>query len=329
VISMDDDGPTLPLPMTDIHLTSGYQLPPLPWLRAFEAAARHSSFTLAAAELNLTQAAVSHQVRSLEKHLGVVLFERLPRNLRLTEIGAAYLPPLRRSFDDLASATAGLFGPVGKRTLTVRAPTSFAALWLAPRIERFMQRWPDVSIRISSVVWAHSPSDTPADIDIRFGDGTWTGFTTEVLLRSAAVAVCHPGHVQSDDPKERLEHLLKSYPAIHVTGYEDLWQRLVKPYGIHIPSFAGLNVDTSISALELVASGLGPTIVLEAFADVYVKAGRLTRIVDQPLVIEPAHYLLVPEGQKRHSPETILFRKWLLEEASAEPGGEIAQSVSE
>ena len=81
--------------MSDSIPSSGYHLPPLPWLRAFEAAARHSSFTAAAEELNLTQAAVSHQVRSLEKHLGVTLFERLPRSLRLTEMGAAYLPPLR------------------------------------------------------------------------------------------------------------------------------------------------------------------------------------------------------------------------------------------
>ena len=316
MISMDNDARKSPLPMTEVQLPTGYQLPPLPWLRAFEAAARHSSFTLAAAELNLTQAAVSHQVRSLEKHLGVVLFERLPRNLRLTEIGAAYLPPLRRSFDDLAAATAGLFGPVGKRTLTVRAPTSFAALWLAPRIQRFTDRWPEIAIRISSVVWSHSPTDTPVDIDIRFGDGTWTGFNTEVVLRSATVAVCHPNHVNSESSQQRLEHLLKGYPLIHVTGYEDLWQRLVKPYGFNLPSFAGLNVDTSISALELVASGLGPTIVLEAFADIYVKSGRLVKVVDQSLPIESAHYLLVPEGQKRHSPETILFRKWLLEEAA-------------
>ena len=107
-----------------------YDLPPLAWLRAFEASARHSSFTAAAQELNLTQAAVSHQVRSLEKHLGVMLFERLARTLRLTEMGTAYLPPLRRAFDELTAATSGLFGPIGKHTLVVRAPVSFASQWL-------------------------------------------------------------------------------------------------------------------------------------------------------------------------------------------------------
>jgi LysR family transcriptional regulator, glycine cleavage system transcriptional activator len=300
----------------DINLAPGYQLPPLPWLRAFEAAARHSSFTLAASELNLTQAAVSHQVRSLEKHLGVTLFERLPRNLRLTEIGAAYLPPLRRSFDDLAAATAGLFGPVGKRTLTVRAPTSFAALWLAPRLHKFTRLWPEIAIRISSVVWAHSPTDTSADIDIRFGDGVWSGFTTELLARFPTSAVCHPDCLHGQSDRERLADQVARFRLIHVTGYEDLWQRLLKPHGFHLPSFAGLNVDTSISALELAASGLGPTIVLDEFAKPYIESNRLVRITDQTIEIEPAHYLLVPEGQKRHSPETLLFRKWLQEEVT-------------
>ncbi len=102
-----------------------YRLPPLNWLRAFETSARHMSFAKAATDLNLTSTAISHQVRSLERHLGHALFERLARGLRLTEMGAAYLPDVRRTFENLSAATTKLFGQSGMTSITVRAPVSF------------------------------------------------------------------------------------------------------------------------------------------------------------------------------------------------------------
>ena len=184
------------------------------------------------ADVRVTQAAVSHQVRSLERHLGVTLFERLPRSLRLTEKGAAYLPPLRNSFDELAAATAGLFGPVGKRTLTLRVPISFMVLWLAPRLPRFTRQWPDISLRISTVVWAPAASDDLADVDIRFGDGNWPGFQSTILIRQPVIPVCAPELVAGEDDLARLQSLILRGPLLHVTGYENLWQRLVKPFGL-------------------------------------------------------------------------------------------------
>jgi LysR family glycine cleavage system transcriptional activator len=302
--------------MNDHNPFAGYQLPPLAWLRAFEAAARHESFTLAASELSLTQAAVSHQVRSLERHFGVTLFERLPRSLRLTEKGAAYLPPLRNSFDELAAATAGLFGPVGKRTLTLRVPISFMALWLAPRLKRFNRQWPDISLRISTVVWAPAASEDLADIDIRFGDGNWPGFQSTILFRQPAVPVCAPDLVEGEDDIARLKTLLARAPLIHVTGYENLWQRLVKPLGLSLLPSAGMNIDTTISALEMAAAGVGPAIIQLNLAEPYLKTGRLVRPVDMAIPIEESHYIVLPEGQKRQKAEAILFRDWLFKEAA-------------
>ncbi len=292
-------------------------LPPLVWLRAFEAAARHSSFTAAAAELNLTQAAVSHQVRSLEKRLGVVLFERGPRNLRLTEIGSAYLPPLRRSFDDLAAATAGLFGPAGRKTLTVRAPISYVCLWLAPRLGRFTQRHPSISLRISSSVWAHAPSNEASDVDIRFGDGIWPGFQAERIGNHRAIPVCRPDAVCGGTAKERLHHLA-GRPLVHVTGYEDLWQRLFAEVGIAVAGYSGLNIDTSVGALELAAAGVGPAIVQSCFAESYIRSGRLVQAVDVSLPLPHAHYLVTADGVRRQQPEVMLFRNWLMSEVEAE-----------
>src|SRR5215470_9195717 len=134
-------------------------LPPLNWLKAFEASARHLSFAKAARDLNLTATAVSHRVRSLEQHLRHPLFQRLARGLRLTEMGAAYLPCVRRSFEDLAAGTAKLFGQSGAISITVRAPVSFMTLWLAPRLSRFQTRYPGIEILFLSTIWADAQPD--------------------------------------------------------------------------------------------------------------------------------------------------------------------------
>ncbi len=305
--------------MSDSAPPSGYHLPPLPWLRAFEAAARHSSFTAAAEELNLTQAAVSHQVRSLEKHLGVTLFERLPRSLRLTEMGAAYLPPLRRSFGELAAATSGLFGSSSKRTLTIRAPVSFVGLWLSQRIKSFIELYPDMSVRILSVVWSHTEPDEATDIDIRFGDGIWPGYTAYLLLQSSSIAVCHPDLLPQMSTREGIEQVIRRMPLIHVTGYENLWHRFLKPLGIDPPNNEGLNTDTSITALEFAAAGVGPAALLSCFAEDALKTGRLVRCLPGTASIEQGHYLLTTEGRRRPNPDAVKFRQWLLDEAAKNP----------
>lgn len=305
--------------MSDSLAPSGYHLPPLPWLRAFEAAARHSSFTAAAEELNLTQAAVSHQVRSLEKHLGVTLFERLPRSLRLTEMGAAYLPPLRRSFGELAAATAGLFGSSSKRTLTIRAPVSFLGLWLSRRMPGFLAAHPDTSIRLVSVVWSHTDPDEATDIDIRFGDGIWPGYTAYMLLQSSAVAVCHPDLLEQMQTKAGIEQLIARMPLIHVTGYENLWHRFLKPMGINPPNNEGLNTDTSIAALEYAAAGVGPAAVLSCLAENALASGKLVRCLPGTASIEQGHYLLTTEGKRRPNPDAVKFRQWLQDEAAKNP----------
>ena len=299
---------------------AAYDLPPLVWLRAFEAAARHSSFTAAAAELNLTQAAVSHQVRSLERHLGVTLFERGPRNLRLTERGSAYLPPLRRSFDDLAAATAGLFGPMGRRALVIRAPVSFVTLWLAPRLPSFAAAHPGIAIRMINTVWDHVPVDESCDVDIRYGDGLWPGHQAERILGFPAMAVCRPDRLPPGSPEARLP-ALAAQPLLHVTGYEDLWQRLLRPAGIVLPPYSGFNIDTSIGALELAAAGYGPAIVQTGFAERYLADGRLVVAWDATLPLPHAHYLLTQEAAKRPQPEALLVRTWLRAEARAASGG--------
>lgn len=293
---------------------TAYTLPPLPWLRAFEAAARHHNFSAAAQELHLSPAAVSLQIRSLEDHLGVALFERLPRGVRLTDMGGAYLPAVRRAFDALSMSTAGLFGRPGRATLTVRCTAAFAVLWLAPRLQGFLQAHPGIDVRLFTAIWADGLGAGQADVDIRFGDGRWSGFEVQALHREPSVPVCSPAWLARAGTPQGLRTLACAHP-IHILGCEDLWARWLLAAGDTATAAPGVQVDTSLTALELAAGGAGFAIVLRSFAQGYLQAGRLVAPLEGELQIEEAHYLLLPEGRQRPRPEVLLFCDWLRAEA--------------
>ena len=178
-------------------------LPTLTWLRAFEAAARTSSFTAAAAELNLTSGAISYQIRALEAHLGFALFERRPRGVKLTPMGVAYLPPVRKAFEELADSTVGLFGGSERVQITVHAPVSLAALWLAPKLPAFNRIHPAIDVRLSSVIWDNPLPDDATDLEIRYGTGHWHGYRSERLMNQNIVAVCSPALLRDMEHRRR------------------------------------------------------------------------------------------------------------------------------
>lgn len=292
-----------------------YPLPPLNWLRAFEAAARHTSFTAAATELGLTPAAVSHQVRSLEKDLGFALFERLPRSLQLTDMGRAYLPSVRKAFDELSASTAGLFGPMGGQAVTVRAPITTAVLWLGPRLTSFKAAYPEIDVRLASTLWADALTPEDIDIDIRLGHGRWPGFEAELLWNESAVPLCSPAYY-TDQGKPKTLAALAGLDLIHITGYEDFWMRLFHAGQVEGPSAQrGFRVDTSLAALEMAAAGLGCTMVLGSFARRDLETGRLVRPLEIDLPLDQSHYFVMPDDGRRLRPEALLFRDWLFDEA--------------
>ena len=299
-----------------------YQLPPLPALQAFEAAARHENFAAAAKELNLSQSAVSHRVRLLERHLGHRLFERLPRGLRLTETGKAFLPSLRKAFEELGASASGLFGPAGARALTVRAPLSYAALWIAPALESFLAAYPGISVRLCSSVWADQLASDEVDVELRLGFGRWSGFEAELVLRESVVPVCSPSALEADGPVAGVEDLARR-ALIHVMGLEDVWQRLFTAHGLT----AGrqprngprdVRVDSTAAALELAANSRRFALLPRKFLGPYLAAGRLTVALDLDFPIDQGLYLLRPDGTARRSPEAIQFRDWLMGLAGAD-----------
>jgi LysR family transcriptional regulator, glycine cleavage system transcriptional activator len=291
-------------------------LPTLTWLRAFEAAARTSSFTAAAAELNLTSGAISYQIRALEAHLGFALFERLPRGVKLTPMGVAYLPPVRKAFEELADSTVGLFGGLERVQITVHAPVSLAALWLAPMLPTFNGANPSIDVRLSSVIWDNAVLDEATDLEIRYGSGHWHGYRSQRLMNQNILAVCSPTLLQVLQAGGDLATVLPRH-SIHIMGYENHWLKLRQVLDLAaIPAVAGPTVDTTIAALELAAVGAGVALAHRIFLSAYFATGRLVSALPQEFADDNSYFVITPERPQRIRREVQVFRDWLVAVAS-------------
>lgn len=188
------------------------KLPPLNALKAFEAAARHLSFTKAAEELFVTQAAVSHQVKALEEYLAAKLFVRRNRSLLLTAEGQSYFLDLKEIFDDIVQATARLKQSTEVGSLTISLPPSFAILWFVPRLSRFREAYPEIDVRIRAVDEVDSSLTDDVDVAIYYGSGQWSGLTAYKLHKEYLLPVCSPLLLNSNkplrEPRDLLNHTL-------------------------------------------------------------------------------------------------------------------------
>jgi LysR family transcriptional regulator, glycine cleavage system transcriptional activator len=298
------------------------KLPPLTWLRAFEASARSLSFTQAAVELNLTQAAISKQVKLLELYLREQLFIRNPRSLELTKTGAAYLPKVRDSFDRLAAGTYEVFGRRRSELLTVRCAVGFSVNWLGPRLPRFMERHPGLVIRIVSSVWGEEFDREQFDFDIRYGVGKWPGLNAQRLTWETITPVCSPLLLQGENAIRRPEDLA-NHSLLHVLGYEEgwgLWLNAARVGG-EIDKGRGLHFDTSLIAFEVAAKGAGVALGRSSMTGEDLMSGRLVKPFDLAIPIDEAFHLISPPEETAH-PDALLFRDWLLEEAGLEKAAE-------
>lgn len=292
-------------------MTTG--LPPLNWLRAFEAAARHLSFTEAAAELNLTQAAISKQVRSLELDLRQQLFIRRPRSLELTKTGEAYLPKVRDAFERLAVGTAEVFGKRRNEVLTIRCSVSFSINWLAPRLPHFMARHPGKQIRVLSSVWNDAFDKDLFDLDIQYGTGAWPGYVSNRLTTERIMPLCAPGLVAS----LRSPDDLRDQTMIHVIGYQEGWGLWLRAAGaVTVDAGQGLLVDTSLAAYEVAAGGGGVALGRSSLAQKDLASGRLAAPFELSVAIDEAFHLLRPSAGTMH-PDAPDFISWILDEAES------------
>jgi LysR family glycine cleavage system transcriptional activator len=289
-------------------------LPNLAWLRSFEAAARSCSFAAAATELRLSSGAISYQIRALEAHLGFSLFERLPRGVKLTAMGVAYLPPVRKAFEELADSTIGLFGRSERVQIAVNAPVSLAALWLAPKLPEFSRAHPAIDVRLSSVIWDDAVPDQATDLEIRYGMGHWHGYRSEHLMNQSIVAVCSP-LLQSARSNGELASLLPQH-LIHIIGHENHWLKVRHGLGLAVVGASpGPSVDTTLAALELAASGAGCALAHRIFLAAYLATGRLVVAIDREFADDNSYFIVMPERPQRPRREVLAFRDWLMAEA--------------
>ena len=293
------------------------RLPPLNWLRSFEASARHLNFTQAAVELHMTQAAVSQQIKGLETKLGCALFIRLPRGLELTDAGRAYIPGVRESIEKLALVTDEVFGKERSHTLTVRVNLVFFNTWLAPRLANFRAQYPYIDLRFTSNIWV-AGQDKEADIEIRYGKGVWEGFASDRLTWDDLIPVCSPvllnGQLPPADPED-----LDNYTLLHVIGYEEGWGYWLNQLGYHnIDASQGIHFDSLMTAMEMAAQGHGVALSRTSLVGPMLDNGRLITPFSETTGTSESFFLATPSN-KPVRPHVELFRQWLINQAEV-PG---------
>ncbi|MBC8267200.1 MAG: LysR family transcriptional regulator [Rhodospirillaceae bacterium] len=293
-------------------MSTRHHIPPLPWLRAFEASARHLSFTHAANELGLSQTAVSKQVKNLEQHLRESLFERRPRSLILTKAGATYIPKVRDAFDRLAAGTEEVFGHRRSELLTIRVSVGFSAYCLGPRLKHFREANPNIDFRIISVVWNDETDVQDADLEIRYGSGDWPQFVAERLTSEELIPLCHPDLVSGNPPLNSLADI-RHHTLLHVNGYEDGWASWLKTAGADQAGVGqGIQFDTSILAFEMAATGCGIALGRSSLAAQALSEGRLIEPFDIRVPINEGFFILSPIDKVIH-PDAKLFRSWIMD----------------
>jgi len=283
---------------------------PLNALRAFETSARHLSFTRAASELNVTQAAVSQQVRTLEERLGATLFKRLPRGLAITDEGLALRPVLTDAFDRIEAVLRQFEGGHFHEVLTVGAVGTFAVGWLMPRLKSFHDAHPFVELRIMTNNNLVDLAGEGLDFAIRFGDGTWPGSRAAKLFDAPLAALCTPDIAQRLQSPADLanEKLLRSYRA-------DDWTLWFDAAGLAPRPVRGPIFDSSRLMVEAAMQGAGIALAPVSMFERDLAAGRLVRPFD--IEVQAGSYWLTSQKGKTATPAMRAFKQWIVKEAGS------------
>jgi LysR family glycine cleavage system transcriptional activator len=291
-------------------------LPPMNTLRAFEAAARHLSFTLAGEELHITQAAVSHQIKVLEQALGVRLFRRLNRAIRLTEEGQEFVGEVRKALSHLATAVERLAAPDAGGPLTISVLPSFASKWLVPRLGRFRDKHPEIDVRISPSIQLTDFQRDDVDLVVRYGKGEYEGLHSVRLMTEDIFPVCGPALLEGPNPLSEPEDL-RHHTLLHDDAYVDwtMWLLVAGVKGVD-PRQGPFFTDSAL-VIQAAAEGQGVALARGALAAGDIAAGRLVKPFDIAIPTKYAYYVLSPKATSHH-PKIVAFREWLLEEVAAD-----------
>lgn len=291
------------------------RLPSLNALRAFEAGARHLSFTRAAKELSVTQTAISHQVRQLEDYLGVKLFQRRPRELALTPAGNALYPVLAETFDEIARAVTRIRARPESRPLSVSLTPTLGSRWLAQRLGRFWREHPDVELRLHHSVQLTDLLHEDVDLAVRWGRGHWEGLVAERLMRAQTTPLCSPSLMKGQRPL-RSPSDLRHHTLIHQKDYQE-WTEWLSAAGVDdVNGQRGPVIDDANAIIQSAIKGDGVMIGVPQVLSDEIALAKLVAPFETRPDPEFAYYVVyAPGGLDR--PEARAFRDFLMAEAEA------------
>jgi len=308
-------------------------------LRAFEASARHQSFSGAAAELHVTPAAVGQLVRGLEESLGVLLFMRHAsgrHRLAATEAAVRALPEIRAGFERLNAGLQRLReGAAAGGALTVTVSPAFAAKWLLPRFERFQATCPDTDVRLETHLHPVDFVAQRVDIGVRYGTGAWPGLVADKLMDEEVFPVCSPALLQQGAPPLAQPSDLRRATLIHDLSMEghagfptwDTWLRAAGATGVE--TARGLHINNSAAVLQAAAEGRGVALARSVMAAGDLAAGRIVRLFPQVRPAPGLAYYVVYRPEGAASPRLRAFRDWLVREAAAAVGTKKSQPATD
>jgi LysR family glycine cleavage system transcriptional activator len=294
------------------------RLPPLNALKAFEAAARHESFTRAAEELCVTQGAVSHQVKALEAELAIKLFNRERQRLIITEAGKDYLTVVRDALDRIAIGTERLLQRQNAGVLTVSTSPDFAAKWLVHRLGHFAEAHAGIDLRVSATLHHVDFAREEVDLAVRHGDGNWPGLDTIRLSAEQLFAVCSPkllsGRRRLNKPADIL-----NFPLLHLDSRTD-WKNWLQSVGLDGADVVhGPVLNRASMVIDAAIDGQGIALARTTLAASDLISGRLVRPFDEELRLSKTYWVICPKATTT-LPKIVMFRDWLLSEAASDIG---------
>ncbi len=284
-------------------------------LRAFAAAGRHLNLAAAAGELFVTPSALSHQIKALEATLGIQLFERHKKGLKLTTQGEQLLGPITTAFEQIEQALTQLSRPPREGSLHISMLSTFAMRWFIPRLARFQSQNPEINVRIATSVTPVDFEREDMDCAIRFGRGNWPGLVAVELFSERLAPFCSPQLATAEKPLEKPEDLVQQR-LLAARLRPDDWRIWLSASGLEkLAIQPPVEYETRNFAIQAAIDGLGVAIVDPALVAEEVRSGRLIQPFAQIPTSQGAYYFVYPKHMKP-SPEIVAMKKWLLEEAS-------------
>lgn len=288
------------------------RLPPLQTLRAFEAAGRRLSMTLAAEELHLTHGAVSRQVRALEDHLGVRLFRRLTRRIELTEAGSAFFGAVTRLLSELAREADKVRRSGEDTSLVVSTGVSFASKWLTPRLHRLMARYPELDVQLEVTDNEVDFTRGRVDVAVRYGSGRYPNAAAERMMNETITPVCTPA--LRDRMGLHAPHQLATCPLVHEIGMTATWEHWFAMMGVPAARIRGPGYSHGSMSIEAAIRGEGVALGRSVLVAEDLAAGRLVELFPAArLEVEWGYDLVYRSGSQDH-PRVRAFRDWMTDE---------------